>query len=224
MWLNPTTAQRDKSSPPTCRPDIYEENSDYLIRRDPSTIDLILGQLKKTPVLYDLIDLDIDQDCLRIGAGGGFHFVSTHPIKGTPVLLKIGSGLGECYWMEQISRTTNDVVPTVYATGSKLGDLEVGWLLLERIEAYDLGTGWQGNEFEMLLEAAARFQAAAHHIPNRHTIQADLQWLKACVDQGIQLDAPGPTNIIVDRMGQDLVWVCSVCPPEVCHGDIHLSR
>jgi len=224
MWLNPNTAQRDKSSLPTYRPDIYEENSDHVIRRDSSTIDQILEQLKKTPVLCDLIDLDIDQGCLRIGAGGGFHFASTHPIKGTPVLLKIGSGLGERYWMEQISRTAPDIVPTVYATGSRLGKLEVGWILLERIEAYDLGAGWQGNEFEMLLEAAARFQAAAHRIPNRHTIQADLQWLRACVDQGIQWGAPGPTNIIVDRMERDFAWVCSVCPPGVCHGDIHLGN
>lgn len=207
--------------------DVYEEDG-WSIRRDPEVIGHLQMLLANTAGLREAID-GLEPEEQSKGAGGGFHFGGVHRPTDTPVLIKLGSSLSERYWMEQMCRVAPGLVPSVYATGDRLGDLDLGWIVLERVECHHLGPQWEGNEFDMLLDAAAHFQVAARQIPMACVERIDLERLRAFFDEGLfgdglVLDQPGPTEVVVHRLEEDFEWVCSVCRYEVCHGDIQMNN
>ena len=145
--------------------------------------------LENTEDLRAIID-GIKPDEQSKGAGGGFHFGGVHLSTDSPVLIKLGSSPGERYWMEQMFHIAPDLVPSVYATGDRLGGLKLDWIALEKVECNFLGPQWNGNEFDMLLDAAAHFQGAARQIPIAHVERIELERLRRYFDEGFLTTLP----------------------------------
>ena len=207
--------------------DVFEENG-WSIRRTPKVISHLQDLLENTKALRGMID-GIKPDEQSKGAGGGFHFGGVHRSTDSSVLIKLGSSPGERYWMEQMCHVAPKLVPSVYATGNKLGDLNIDWIALEKVDCSFLGPQWNGNEFDMLLDAAAHFQKAARQIPMAHVDRIDLNRLRAyfdkgLFDEGLSFDQTAPFDVIVRRLEEDFKWVCSVCCYEICHGDIQMNN
>jgi hypothetical protein len=118
--------------------------------------------------------------------------------------------------------------PIVYATGERIGELPLGWVLWERVRT-GLHPGWGGREFEMLLEAGVRFQLAARPLAQAaHAVDAlaelRLEDLAKQLEAGIAQAAPGPATRVLDRLAEDWAWVNQVCEHEICHGDLHMAN
>ena len=207
--------------------DIYEEDG-WTIRRDPEVVSFLQRLLEETASLRRVIH-NIEPHEQSKGAGGGFHFVGEHCLTGVPALVKLGLEFGQRYWLEQMSKVTPDLVPSVYASGDKLGDLELDWIATQKVEYNSLGPQWEGNEFDMLLNAAAHFQEAARQVPRAQVQLIDLRRLRSYFEnglfgEGLAIDPPGPADVVVQRLKDDFEWVCSVCSYEVCHGDIQMNN
>jgi hypothetical protein len=87
-------------------------------------------------------------------------FAGTWMRDGIDVLVKINITGRERFWMAAASAATTGLVPRVLASDSGLGDLDVAWLVLERLP-YRFDPAWGAPGFSALLAAAARFQAFA---------------------------------------------------------------
>ena len=58
-----------------------------------------------------------------------------------------------------------DLVPKLYAHGETLNGYDLAWIVMERLPHGPLGQAWSGKEFDLMIEAAGRFYAAAHGFP-----------------------------------------------------------
>lgn len=157
-------------------------------------------------------------------ASGALHLSGVWRATQAPVLIKLGINRNQLYWTQQMADADPGLVPLLYTSGERLGGLQIGWTVMERIEFGPLGPDRNGDEFEMLLEAAVRFQHAARTIKPRHITTLDAATFRRWVDVGLPADPPGPVTDIMERFEQDWAWLSSVCRFEVCHGDVHMCN
>jgi hypothetical protein len=91
-----------------------------------------------------------------------------------PVVVKLPVPPHERNWLLQLHHHDN-VCPQVLAHGDELGGYDLAWVVMERLPHGPLGHHWQGGEFDLLLEAAGRFYAAARDVPLKGEHQ-QLDW------------------------------------------------
>jgi hypothetical protein len=191
------------------------------IRRSPRALACLLGHVDE---LLGTMVTGIALDEQEWSASGGVHLSGTWQSMGTPVLIKLGANVNQLYWTRMVAKSAPDLMPLLYASGGRLGDLELGWTVTERIPCGPLGPGWNGEEFLALLDAAVRFQRAAQSIEPRHIATLDVDMLRPWLEAGITLDPPGPVGEVMEWFEKDFAWVVSVCGLEACHGDVHLCN
>ncbi len=151
------------------------------------------------------------------------HFTGTWTVSGVEVILKVGASHSQRWWYETVAREDRNLAPMVLASGSRLSDTELGWILTERLPG-GLHAGWNGAEFGMLMAAGARFQRFARRHPGGPHRITTIDEVEAWIRSAIETDAPGPAASLLERLDDDWRFVCEVCPPEICHGDLHMAN
>lgn len=81
-----------------------------------------------------------------------------------PVVIKLPVPPIERDWLRRLQDHA-DVCPRLWAHGDTLGGYDLAWVIMERLPHGPLGHHWQGQEFDLLVQAAGRFYAAAKDIP-----------------------------------------------------------
>ncbi|GAB3747367.1 aminoglycoside phosphotransferase/kinase family protein [Microlunatus parietis] len=194
--------------------------ADGHLRNDPEAVALVHHRARAEPALRGLADLEF------FGAewgSSGLHFAGKWRASGADVILKVGVSPAQRWWTETIAKEDPSLAPMLFASGSRLGDIDLGWILAERLPG-GLHPGWCGLEFGMLMAAGARFhRLARNHPTGPHsvvTVDDVAGWIRSAMVRG----APGPAASMLDRLDQDWTFVCDVCPPEICHGDLHMAN
>ena len=164
----------------------------------------------------------------QLWGSSGLHFSASHRYSGEPLLLKVNVAANQLWWTRVLADTHPSLLPRVYATGDRVGAERLGWVAWERV-ASGLHPGWQGREFDMLLEAGVAFQIASRELaPAAQAAgvlgELQVEQLASWLEQGIRRDAPGPASQVRDRLSDDWAWVNKVCETEVCHGDLHMAN
>ena len=72
-------------------------------------------------------------------ASGALHLTGVWRATATPVHIKVGVNTNQLYWTQQIALADPGAVPLLYASGERLGEIEVGWTVMERVEFGALG-------------------------------------------------------------------------------------
>jgi hypothetical protein len=158
------------------------------------------------------------------GRSKALHFVGRWAEDGAPVVIKVRVGPAELYWTRALARVRPDLGPRLYDSDADLGGYEIGWVVAEHIPYGPLGPLWAGAEFRLMLEAGVGFQAAARQVPARHVGEVSRETIAAWIERGIAEGVPGPAAELLARLEADFARVASLCPPEVCHGDLHLCN
>ena len=152
------------------------------------------------------------------------HLRGLHRETGLVVIIKVGTSARENFWYIEIHRLCPDLVPRVYASGSRLGDIDVHWLASEAIPYGPLGTSWNGREFELMLDAGTRFYQQAKRIedPTLHvTTQTEVAgWIEGAVRQ----QCPGAVDTLLSRLDDHWKFVNEGCGSETCFDDFHLCN
>ncbi len=106
-------------------------------------------------------------DWQRGGALTGY--ASWHDDQNQPhdVVVKLPIPPRERDWLVRLSGETSDrhnapsVTPRVFAHGNQLNGYDLAWVVMEKLPHGPLGTAWHGTEFDLLVDAAGLFYAAA---------------------------------------------------------------
>lgn len=156
------------------------------------------------------------------------HFAARCISSGEPVLLKVNVPPDQGWWTRALAHAYPALLPHVVASGERVSDTRLGWILWERVPG-GLHPGWQGREFDMLLEAGVKFQVAARTLAPAAQAAGVLHELRvedlaARLEQGVRRAAPGPARRVLRRVFADWAWVTDVCELEVCHGDLHMAN
>lgn len=195
-------------------------SADGRVRSDPEAVAFIHHQVRAEPALSGLADIAV------FGAEwgtSGLHFTGKWTVSGVDVILKVGVSPSQRWWTETVAREDPGLAPMLFASGSRLSDTELGWILTERLPG-GLHSGWNGLEFGMLMAAGARFHRfARRHPTGPHrvtTIDEVAAWIRSAIAGG----APGPAASLLESLDHDWGFVCEACPPEICHGDLHMAN
>ena len=164
---------------------------------------------------------------LRPGLYGliAVHLRGLHRVTGLVVIIKVGTSARENFWCIEIHRLCPDLVPRVYASGSRLGDIDVHWLASEAIPYGPLGDSWNGREFELMLDAGIRFYRQAKLIADpalNVTTQTEVaRWL----DGAIRQRCPGCRRCASIETRRPLE-LCpnEKCGSETCFDDFHMCN
>jgi hypothetical protein len=156
------------------------------------------------------------------------HFSARLMSSGAPALLKVNVATDQLWWTRLLAQEYPALLPHVFAAGEYVGGQKLGWILWERVRG-GLHPGWQGREFDMILEAGVRFQVASRKLA--HSAQAagllaelHVEDLAERLEQGVRRAAPGPAKRVLRRVFEHWAWVKESCETEVCHGDLHLAN
>ena len=140
---------------------------------------------------------------------------------GTDVLVKINITPRERFWMATASAATSGLVPRVLASDRSLGDLDVAWLVLERLPCvYD--PAWGAAGFSALLAAAARFQVFAAGVATPLVYEEGAGTIRHWAAGGRELCPDA--GVLLRHLDADWAWVTGVAPPEVMFGDLHFGN
>lgn len=113
-------------------------------------------------------------DWQRGGALTGHATWRTDQDSQTQVVVKLPVPPIERTWLVRLGDWP-DVVPQVYAHGESLGDYDIAWVIMERLPHGPLGRSWGNAQFDLVVEAAGRFYAAAATFPAGNT-PAEKDW------------------------------------------------
>jgi len=81
-----------------------------------------------------------------------------------PVVVKLPVTPRERLWLERM-QASPDVTPRLYAHGESLNGYDIAWVVMQRMPHGPLGSAWGGHAFDLAIEAAVRFHAAASRFP-----------------------------------------------------------
>ena len=140
------------------------------------------------------------------------------------MLVKVGMEANELHWTTQLAQAAPDLLPTLFASGDRLGELEVCRGVLEQIPFGPLGPLWKGHEFAMALEAGVRFQHAARSLPVGSTPRLEPSTVRGWMEEALPLRPPGPAEQVAAQVEADFAWLAATCGVEVCHNDLHLCN
>jgi hypothetical protein len=140
---------------------------------------------------------------------------------GMNVLVKINVTARERFWMAAASAATIGLVPRVLASDTSLGDLDVTWLILERLP-YTYDPAWGAAGFSALLAAAARFQVFAAGVDTPLVYEEGADTIRHWALGGRELCADA--EILVRHLDADWAWVTGAAAPEVMFGDLHFGN
>lgn len=150
---------------------------------------------------------------------------------GCPVVVKLPVPPAERAWLAHLD-SVGGVAPKVYAHGDAVGGYDFAWVVMERLPHGPLSASWGGAAFDLMVEAAGRFYAAAESAPiegkfsgrnwreilehardsaHRHNLADEQRWNKALKQ--------------ADRKLNNWLTIWEDRPTDMwCHGDIHFAN
>ncbi len=176
----------------------------------------------------DLTDIHwFRTDWQRGGALTGFATWQTD----MPVVVKLPVPPAERAWLAHLS-DFGDVAPQLFAHGETLGGYDMAWVVMERLQHGPLGSSWDGAEFDLLIEAAGRFYAAATSstitgTPNGRDWHAILDHARESVAHHSLANEQRWSKALklAQRKITDWMTVWDDRPQDQwCHGDLHLAN
>ena len=145
-------------------------------------------------------------------------FSATWADTGMPALMKLNVSPGSCTGCGCSGRTLRTWCRASWPVGRRSGATTcAGWL--ERLP-YRLSGAWGDRLYDLLAEAAVRFQAAARALDHRFVWVVCLHFTAESLRHGQREGCPGPVDRVLARLEADWAWLASVCGLAVCFGDL----
>ncbi|QDU72265.1 phosphotransferase family protein [Mucisphaera calidilacus] len=148
-----------------------------------------------------------------------------------PVVVKLPVPPRERLWLKRLQPAHN-VAPRLLADGETVGGYDLAWVVMERLPHGPLGKAWNGTEFDLVIEAAARFFRATAEF-DTPTPEPDPDWNKLLdrarkkVRDGAIPEKPRwKTTLKAARKKIDAwaeTWAAR-SREHWCHGDLHLGN
>jgi Ser/Thr protein kinase RdoA (MazF antagonist) len=152
------------------------------------------------------------------------HFTARLLDTASPVIVKVGVSPAELFYVRQLGRREPELVPAVYASGERLGEIDICWAAFEFIPYGPFGPLWQGHEFDLMIEAGVKFQRLAQEIEPPDLARQTSEAFRRALDRGAERKAPGPVDRVLKAFDPQWDWLAGTCPIEICHGDFHLGN
>lgn len=170
-------------------------------------------------------------DWQRGGALTGYGTFELDGEAAVPVVVKLPVPPRERRWLVEL-QAADHVAPHVYAHGEQLNGYDMAWVVMQRVPHGPLGPLWQGAEFDLLIEAAARFYAAAAAVPLAgEPARRDWEALfERARDHVHQQDVPQSQrwkNLMKKAHRKLKQWIAiwrDRPMTDWCHGDLHLAN
>ncbi len=150
-----------------------------------------------------------------------------HPAR---AMVKLPVGPVELFWSKALGEADFPVVPRLLASGSSLGDVDVSWLVVEKLEGRPLSTQFDQSAVVELIETLVGFHAATTLAKPIDQRPAAVDWETNVAKARVIVRAGGFADAL--RWNDALKHVQKAIPTLVarwnarpitvwCHGDLH---
>ena len=149
-----------------------------------------------------------------------------------PVVVKLPVPPVEVLWLRRLQDSNQPVVPRLLAWGQNLGGYDMVWVVLEQLAYGPLGPAWNGNEFDLIVDAAGRFYQATSDFPTIDPPQSQ-NWSQTLDDARRHVreqnmpDAQRWARTLKMAQRKIKLWADiwqNRSTHEWCHGDLHLGN
>ena len=192
------------------------------VLRSDAVLRVILDAVNQTVEITSIasdVELFVQEYGLR-----AVHLRGLHRETGLVVIIKVGTSARENFWCTELNRRAPDLVPRVYAAGSRLGEIDVHWLASEAIPYGPLGDSWNGREFELMLDAGIRFYQNTCLIADPTLDATSRTEVSGWLEGGIRQRCPGPVDGLLSRFDDHWKFILAKCGSETCFEDFHLCN
>jgi aminoglycoside phosphotransferase (APT) family kinase protein len=171
-------------------------------------------------------------DWQRGGAATGYATFRQDDGRDHPVVVKLPVPPIERFWLARL-QDHDHVVPRLYAHGDSLNGYDFAWVVMERMPFGPLGHHWDGQEFDLLVDAVCRFYQASHDVPVEGPPPPRKDWEAILKKARHNVHESGIVheqrwNTALKRAGHKLdkwlnIWHAMPCD-HWCHGDLHFGN
>jgi len=173
-------------------------------------------------------------DWQRGGAATGYATFTEQGIA-NDVVVKLPVPPRERRWLEILSTHVNgspSVGPKLYAHGESIGGYDLAWVVMEHLPHGPLSSAWDGQEFDLLVEAIGRFYQVSSHVPlsgkpRERDWQAMFERARKHVADGAVADPQRWKNALKKTHKKLDEWIAvwdSRPIEDWRHGDLHLGN
>lgn len=111
-------------------------------------------------------------------------------------------------------------MPKLFASAARLGELDIEWIVHERMP-WVLSHRWpDGADVRMLIEAGVRFEAAAQSIGLPVAWSHSEARLRKSIEAALGRGAPESAKVLLDKLHEDWMWLVATCGEGVIFGDL----
>lgn len=192
------------------------------VSREDEVLRSILDAVNRTEAITSIardIELFVQEYGLR-----AVHLRGLHRETGLVVIIKVGTSARENFWCTELNRRAPDLVPGVYASGSRVGEIDVHWLASEAIPYGPLGNSWNGREFELMLDAGTRFYQQARLIEDPTLGVTTRDEVSGWLVGAVRRRFPGPVDALLSRLEGHWEFIHAKCGSETAFEDFHLCN
>jgi hypothetical protein len=180
------------------------------VRRDNGIPDRLAGSVQEAVGIHEILRLDVHSDSLLYRA----------ELDGREVILKLDVSERALYWTRTLSEHCPTISPKLIASGDQLGDLDVRWVVMERLEA--------PPDFAEQLVDAVTASVAVHLAGPRVNLSMAYDVGQAAIRGWLQRaaadSAPMGTSQLLDSLETDWLWLDSRCASSLAFGDLHAGN
>lgn len=210
-------------SGPYVQPSVGVDNQPFGAALAPALLEACAGRLRDIRWFR--------ADWQRGGALTGYAWWRANDKSDREVVVKLPVPPAERTWLVRLGEAP-DIVPRIYGHGEALGGYDIAWVVMERMQYGPMGAAWGGAEFDLLVEAAVRFYAAAAAFPaNGESREIDWQAVlgraRKAVQQRDLAQAQRWQRALkkAQRKLDDWRKIAADRPTDQwCHGDLHLAN
>jgi len=199
--------------------EIFARNG--VVSRSRETLAHILEAVNQTKAITRIAS-DIELFVQEYGMAA-VHLRGIHRKTGLVVIIKVGTSSRENSWTKKLHKVMSDLVPKVYASGAKLGNIKVHWMAMEAIP-FGLGDSWKGKEFDLLLDAGIRFYQASTKINDPTLLETTQETVKKWLQRSLIKRPPGPIDNLLAKVYDHWGLIDEKCGREVAFDDFHLAN
>lgn len=193
----------------TYKPAPWSQNQ-RRVRRDAGIPDRLAASIQAALGCAKFLRLDVLSDSLLyVGELDGFE-----------VIVKLDVTESALYWTRTLAEHCGTLAPRVFASGDQIGELDVCWLVMERLRP----PPDPATQLADAVAASVALHLAGPKVDLTLAYDAKQPAIRGWLERAAADSAPPAASLLMETLDTDWAWLEARCEPSLAFGDLHAGN